>query len=293
MCTLISDQYAWLFWMIITRGLSERFFCLSDPFLWSFLSLASVNIIPSIVFVIMLSLVWEINAPCLVQVFCLSNYFLQSCLSDHTQSCLVNITYVSKIMLNLSRSCSIVLSRSLEAYLNDESVSRPSNCYKCSLFAQSCQSLFCLLKRSLFIFERSLCSVILKDHYAQFVWMIVSLLSLCMTFLSVISLLVLFSSSAFLPLCFLFLFISSSPLSLAPPLPQFFLSPSSTWNSSLCHAVPSASSAWLSLIPLLLLFSPLPGFHLCFLFSFIFLFSAPPSSQLESLPFIVPFPSLT
>ena len=206
---------------------------------------------------------WPLQEVCLKDLFCLSDplsVLPLSTLFPVLSSSLCSVLSEKLMHPVLSKffawwSCSIVLLRTMETYLNDKSVSRPSNCYKCSLFAQSCQISFCLLKRSLFIFEQSLCSVFLKDHYAQFVWMIVSLLLLCMKFLSVIPLLVLFSTSAFLPLCFLFLFISSSPLSLAPPLPQFFLSPSSTWNSSLCHAVPSASSAWLSLIPLLLLSS--------------------------------------
>ena len=137
-------------------------------------------------------------------------------------------------------SCSIVLLRTMETYLNDKSVSRPSNCYKCSLFAQSCHS----------VFWRDHCSS-LSGHYAQFFWKIIMpslsewslassssawsfyLLSLSLCFFPPL----LSFLSAFLPLCFLFLFISSSPLSLAPPLPQFFLSPSSTWNSVSCRSL--------------------------------------------------------
>ena len=75
---------------------------------------------------------------------------------------------------------------------------------------------------TLFVLEQSLCLVILRDHYTQLVWMIISLLLLCMTFLSLIS--YAFSSSTFLPLWFLFML--SPPLSLllysVLPLPLLY-----------------------------------------------------------------------
>ena len=147
---------------------------------------------------------------------------------------------------------------------------------------------------TLFVLEQSLCLVILRDHYTQLVWMIISLLLLCMTFLSLIS--HAFSSSTFLPLWFLFMW--SPPLSLPPllsssappPLPE-------TLPCVMRFPLPPLPDSLLSpslISYLLLLFSPLPGLYLSLLLYLPLLCSSP--SQHEPLPFVVTcvsFSSLT
>ena len=122
---------------------------------------------------------------------------------------------------------------------------------------------------TLFVLEQSLCLVILRDHYTQLVWMIISLLLLCMTFLSLIS--HTFSSSTFLPLWFLFMW--SPPLSLPPllsssappPLPE-------TLPCVMLFPLPPLPDSLLSIS----FFSSLLYQASISLFSYIFLFSAPP-----------------
>ena len=119
------------------------------------------------------------------------------------------------------------------------------------------------------VLEQSLCLVLLRDHYTQLVWMIISLLLLCMTFLSLIS--YAFSSSTFLPLWFLFML--SPPLSLPPllsssappPLPE-------TLPCVMLFPLPPLPDSLLSIS----FFSSLLYQASISLFSYIFLFSAPP-----------------
>ena len=121
---------------------------------------------------------------------------------------------------------------------------------------------------TLFVLEQSLCLVILRDHYTQLVWMIISLLLLCMTDLSLIS--HAFSSSTFLPLWFLFML--SPPLSLllysVLPLPLLYPKLFLVSCCSLCLLCLTLSYPY----PSSLLSSTRPPS----LSSFIFLFSAPP-----------------
>ena len=133
---------------------------------------------------------------------------------------------------------------------------------------------------TLFVLEQSLCLVILRDHYTQLVWMIISLLLLCMTFLSYFSCFFLL----YLPSSLVSLHVVASPFSspllsssAPPPLPE-------TLPCVMLFPLPPLPDSLLSIS----FFSSLLYQASISLFTYIFLFSAPPPLNMNRFLWLWP-----